>query len=823
MNFRSTSTTPRQKLLLIGFGLALFALGLVAVEGVLALFDLGDPQVYEDPFVGFVPGRDLFTRTTKPSGEAVYKTQPHKLAFFNEQEFKAEKPPGSYRVFALGGSTTAGRPYDAAVAFPRWLERYLDAADPSREWEVVNCGADSYASYRIIVLLRELVRYEPDLFLVYTGQNEFLEERTYADILHEHRALRQLRTWLLGLRSVTLAQQLWPAKEKARPSMPAEVTAKLDSWTGLELYHRDDALKASVIAHFEYNLQQIVALARRQGSGVIFVKPASNLKDFSPFKSEHRADLAPADRVRFAELLELGQKQLATAQPALAKNTLTQALALDPDFAQAHFRLGQSLFQLGEFAAAREAFIRAKDQDIAPLRALEPIAELVPQMAQRAGVPWIDLPQILESDSQERWGHRILGKEYFLDHVHPDIATHQLIAERMLEILIQQGVVTQRPGWEARRAAAEAAATAGLDRAYYAQRDLNLAKVLGWAGKLEEAEEPLLRAVEVLPDHPEIHLNLGIIYQRSGRLTAAQKELERAVELAPQMPQNHFNLGVVLGSLGQVEAGIRALLTAIALRPDYPEAYFDLGVLELARERPEPALAAFAKVRAQKGETAEVLVQEGLAYRLQGRTDDATRAFERALALDPSSGAAQLDLGITLARTGRLEEAAKVLTAALAAQPEGLAAAEILYNLGLVYSQQGHKDQALAAYERVLTFAPDHVQALNNQAILLAAQGRLDAAEQALTRALVADPDYAEAHFNLGVVLDARGQPRAAVRAIEQALLREPENGRFHLALGSLKWALGETQEARQHFARAARAGTELPPEIARILASSPR
>ena len=192
-------TTFGQKLLLVGFGLVLFFLGLGLLEGLFAVLGLGDRDRYEDPFVGFSAGRELFSEKRLPDGRRVYATNAGKLSFFDYQEFAAEKPAGGLRIFGLGGSTTAGRPYDSKVAFPRWIELYLEAMDPGRPYEVVNAGAISYASYRIVVLMKELVRYEPDLFVIYTGHNEFLEERTYADIIHQNLALKKLRIWLGGL------------------------------------------------------------------------------------------------------------------------------------------------------------------------------------------------------------------------------------------------------------------------------------------------------------------------------------------------------------------------------------------------------------------------------------------------------------------------------------------------------------------------------------------------------------------------------------------------------------------------------------------------
>jgi hypothetical protein len=71
-------------------------------------------------------------------------------------------------------------PQDDTTSFPGWLREILLSADSSKKWEVVNAGGVSYASYRVASLMDGLSDYEPDLFVVYSGHNEFLERRTYA-------------------------------------------------------------------------------------------------------------------------------------------------------------------------------------------------------------------------------------------------------------------------------------------------------------------------------------------------------------------------------------------------------------------------------------------------------------------------------------------------------------------------------------------------------------------------------------------------------------------------------------------------------------------
>ena len=667
-------TSLRQKILLIAFGLALFFLGLWLVEGLLAVFGLGDRHLYEDPFVGFDPGQELFSEKTLADGRRVFATNPSKLSFFNAQEFAAEKPAGSYRVFGLGGSTTAGRPYDSRVAFPHWMQLYLQAMDPSRTYEVVNAGAISYASYRIVLLMKELVRYQPDLFVIYTGHNEFLEERTYSDIIHQDPAVQRLRMWLGRLRLFTVVRQGWESVTDPAPAvstLAGEVEAALDSWAGLDLYHRDDELRSSIVEHFEYNLHQMVAIARDHGAEVVFVSPVSNLKDFSPFKSEHSASLSREQRAEIAEILAQGRSLLASDQPTEATRAFEQALALDPEYAESHFRLAQGLLQGGQPEAAKAAFERARDLDVAPLRALGVLEDRLRSVAAEHGIPLVDLPGILEADSRERYGHGVIGNEYLLDHVHPDFPVHGLVAERVIDVLVERRVVRPASDWsEAKKQQVQDDLEASIDREYYAQRDHNLGKVLTWAGKLEEAEAPLMRASQVLTDNPEVWLNQGILFEKTGRRDQAVQALRRAIALAPDAAEAHFNLGTNLGYLGRTAEGIEAIEEAIRLQPDLPLAHFNLGILHRQDGRYEDALRAFERARELQPDAPEIARNVALVYRLQGRTDEAITAFRGALAKNPEDAAAITGVGIALAQEGRLDAAADELRKAIELDPD---------------------------------------------------------------------------------------------------------------------------------------------------------
>ncbi|MCH9648924.1 MAG: tetratricopeptide repeat protein [Deltaproteobacteria bacterium] len=811
----------QKKWLLIVFGL-LLAVGSVALlEGALALLNVGDDWLHDDPFVGFAPGSSLFEAKTSSSGKEIWATRPQKLAFFNHQEFPREKRSGTLRVFALGGSTTAGRPYDDRTAFSQWLQLFLAEADPSQSYEVINAGAISYASYRVALLMKELVRYEPDLFVIYTGHNEFLEERSYSEIIHQPEVVKRLRMWLGGFRVAALARRGLRAatggEEAVKVALEAEVNTRLDSWTGLDLYHRDEELEQSIEEHFSFNLERMVALARGAGADLIFVEPVANLKDFSPFKSEHQTPWTGELEIAFERELDQAAQRLSGGDIAAALGHLDAAQALDPLFAEVHFRRGHTLLALGDEEAAREAFLAAKELDVAPLRVRQAFIDSLRTLASRRDLPLIPLPEVLAREGERRFGVSIPGREFLLDHVHPDMETHRRIAELVVEAMAEQGLVNLGSRWtEENRTAVFDRVVAAIDPRYSAQRDLNLGKVLGWSGKLAEAEQPLRSAVKVLADEPDAHLNLGILLQKTGRWEEAATELQKAATLDPGSATAHFNLGVTFARLGRWQGAIDALEKALDLRPDFGEAAYNLGSVYRHQGDLVAAQAAFDAALKADPSASTPYLGLGRLFQQQGHLKKAEGAFRAALERLGGSAEARTELAGVLVAQGQMEAAQEELQGVLFDHPDF---AEAHYHLGLLWSGQGRQQEAWNSYQEALRLDPDHPRAHNNLAILQAGRGEYQEASLHLLRSIELDPTYAEAYFNLGVVYDNAGAPREAVRAIRRALELAPEEPRFHLGLGMLLFGLGELEQAAPHLGRARAAGLALPPQVAAALA----
>lgn len=487
----------------------------------------------EDPYVGFTSYLPLFVDGVDPDGTPIKMTAENKLKYFNAQSFLSEKPAHGYRVFTLGGSTTYGHPYNDATSFSGWLRAYLPELDSSRHWEVVNCGGISYASYRLALVMEELCQYEPDLFIVYTGHNEFLERRTFKGVLETPRLEQRLGTLLSHLRVYTVVKRLVnpapPADIESR--LPAEVDTILDNSVGPDAYHRDAAYANLVRDQFEFNVSRMVDLARDAGARIVFVMPPSNLRDCSPFKSGLSEGLPEDAYIQFRSDLERARALLNQGKYPDALIAVEDGLAIDNGYAEAHFLRGRILWELGEYADARYAFERARDEDVCPLRATGPIVATVGRVASREGMETIDFANIVDRLSE----HVIPGNDWFLDHVHPTIEGNRRLSLAIIDHLIKHGVSTPAATWNTETIAKITLEVEGrIDPLAHSRALLTVAQVYTWGGKFEEARTAAERALALARDDWMPYYVLASLAQTTGNMDEAIDWQRQAVERNPE-------------------------------------------------------------------------------------------------------------------------------------------------------------------------------------------------------------------------------------------------------------------------------------------------
>ena len=533
---------------------------LVLIEVALAVFGVKPMRYQSDPYVGFSGRLPLFVRQ-----QDMMVTAENKSRIFNYQQFPARKSRNAFRIFCIGGSTTYGHPYTDATSFCGWLRAMLPKADSSREWELINCGGVSYASYREALLMEELAKYQPDLFIILTGHNEFLEQRTYGDLKRMPEIVRDADALLSRTRTYAALKRGIDRKHKEQQTLPAEVDAILDHTVGPQAYHRDDVLRKNVIEHFGFNLARMVDIAHSAGAKVVLVTPAVNLRNCAPFKSEHRQGISAAESLEWQKLVRHATQQHRTTNWTEAVTALQQAIRIDPSYADGHHLLAHALWELKRFDEARAAFLRALDEDVCPLRALPEMMDAVRNVARDKKVTVVDFVKLIESKSS----HAVPGEDWFLDHVHPTIEGHRVLALAIMDKMAEQGWLRFSPSWTTEvQQEIKRTVESTLTPKDHGVALCTLAKVIAWAGKDAEAYRIAVRARALAPDDAAVHFEIGKNAARIGRKDEALEALRQAVTLQPNFAEAKALLASALIDAGQFDEALRLNQEAVALHPD---------------------------------------------------------------------------------------------------------------------------------------------------------------------------------------------------------------------------------------------------------------
>ncbi len=98
----------------------------------------------------------------------------HNSLGFRGRETTWEKPPGTFRIVTMGGSSVYGQSEskDDAVWSAR-LEEHLRTALPGRKIEVINGGCSGWSTFEMLINLElRMTDFDPDLVIVYEAIND---------------------------------------------------------------------------------------------------------------------------------------------------------------------------------------------------------------------------------------------------------------------------------------------------------------------------------------------------------------------------------------------------------------------------------------------------------------------------------------------------------------------------------------------------------------------------------------------------------------------------------------------------------------------------
>jgi tetratricopeptide (TPR) repeat protein len=305
---------------------------------------------------------------------------------------------------------------------------------PEIRAEAINCGGMCYASYRLVGVVEEVLGYDPDVVIVMSGNNEFLEPRHYGKLMSED-SIRRVkdREANVGapiLYRLRLGQLIATLIESARPetALPSGDKVAFGEMIPERYIVRDDEERRLTLAHYARNLNRMADLCEEKGVPIVLCTVPTNLRDFAPFRTEPYAGIsAEQARRRLNRAVNLFEAE--RYEECLA--ACRKELVLDERAAVFHFMAAQALLKLGRNEEAKEHFVKARDHDAFPHRTTSEFNEKVREIARRRGLPLYDAEREFRNASP----NGTPGKSLFKDQCHPNQVGHDMIAAGLAAIL----------------------------------------------------------------------------------------------------------------------------------------------------------------------------------------------------------------------------------------------------------------------------------------------------------------------------------------------------------------------------------------------------
>ena len=345
----------------------------------------------------------------------------------------ATKSSGTYRIFVLGDP-------DSAYGFSRYLEVMLRERFPAMRFEVVNTGSVAINSHVVLRIAEGLAGQKPDLFIIYSGNNEVVGPYGPGTMLTSVGMSMPLVRGSIFFRSTRIGQLITKLGTKKR------------EWHGMEMF-LDQQVPASspllqkAYANYAENLRETIRVGEAAGAQVIVSTVATNLKDCAPFASLHRNNMSPADLRTWSVFVAEGDLDLENS-PAQALKRYQAAAAIDGEYAQLEFLMARAAVKLGDYKTARQHFIRARDLDTLRFRADSKINETNRSVAGAMGVALVDAERVLSDAAPDE----IIGTDQINEHVHMTPEGNNLLARAMFAEIapkITQGRRVSEPPSEA--------------------------------------------------------------------------------------------------------------------------------------------------------------------------------------------------------------------------------------------------------------------------------------------------------------------------------------------------------------------------------------
>ena len=218
-------------------------------------------------------------------------------------------------------------------------------------------------------------------------------------------------------------------------------------------------------------------------------------------------------------------------------------------------------------------------------------------------------------------------------------------------------------------------------------------------GKPDQAVTYFKTALRLDPDNAEAYLYLGSQLLNQDKKKEALEYLNSALRINPELAQAHLNIGIIMIRKGNLETAISHFRQAAEIDPNFELAQTNLKKALAIQRSMGRKDAPIQKVPKENRNNPVWHYEMGNRYLSEGKLPLAIAEFESALALQPRFLAAQNNLALAYAANQQYEQALAAFKKLIELDPANAGA---YYNIAVLYALQNNVPEAVDSLKQAV-------------------------------------------------------------------------------------------------------------------------
>jgi len=469
--------------------------------------------------------------------------------------------------------------------------------------------------------------------------------------------------------------------------------------------------------------------------------------------------------VRKQKFLASGQRYFAEGKYPEAAIQFSNAIDLDPGFAEAHYQLAQTELKLRAWNLA--------------LQELNRTIELQPQNY----AAHIGLAKML-----------ISGREFKLAQEQVDLLLAKQPDDPQVHLVAADLLAAQQKIAGAIQETQKAISLAPQSSESY----LSLALLQTQTRQPETAEASFNKAIQMNPNSAGAYLALGTYDASRSRFADAERQFRQALAVEPKNPQPREALANLYLEQKKNSEAEEVLKQAKGDLADNPDAYRMLGDFYFATGQLDKALDEYAALAHDHPADWQVKKNYTQLLILKSRLEEARQLDDEILKSFPNDSEGLIYRAQIQNRTGHPGDAVTTLQTVIRNDPDNALAH---YHMGLAFQQLGSADRAQSEWQEAIRLRPDLSDARRSLANLALSRGDMPTLEQTASQMIKQQPNSADGYVIRALSFTRRGQFASAAQDVDKAISLAPQDPAGYIQMGNLKLAqkqYGDAQKAYQ-------------------------